>query len=396
MKSTGLARRVAAAGAGVAMVATMAVGLAAAPAAAASAGASTASKGAGKAVLATTPVASPRNFKGECPVTVTFSSKIKVKVEGKTTVAYRWLHGDGSKSKVKTLTLRGKGTKSVTVKEKATFKKDVKGWQALQVLKPRKTTTKKRHFSVDCGKSDALVDRSSKSKSKYAKAYVDVPNFDGICKPYSQVTAKGVIRVGKPTWVKYRWIHNGKVVDHGKTKVWRAKKVSYSFAPRHSHKGWVALDIVSPRYGGHDRDFYTVDCAKPPVKKPVDHPKPAKAWASVSGAGSYEGTCPVDRTFTGTVSVNRASVVKYRWAGHGYRGPVETLVFGKFGPKSKTVSHTVKFTDSGVAKRWIEVLGPNHSVSNVGVAKAQCAKPAPAATPTATPTVTVTATPVPA
>ncbi len=366
MKSTGLVRRLAAAGAGVAVLATMAIGLTAG-----SASASTATTTAAKGVYATVPVASPKHFEGECPVDVTFTSKIRVKVNGKTTVAYRWLRGDGSKSKVKTLTVRGKGNKYVTVKEKTTFEDDVRGWQRLQVLAPRKATTKKGYFSVSCGSSDD--DSSGYERPRFAKASVDVENFSDVCTPYSKVTAEGLIRVGKPTWVKYRWIRNGEVVDYGKTKVYGAKKVYHSFKPRHSHKGWVKLDIVSPRYGGDDTDSYTVWC-----KRPVEHDKPAKAWASVSGAGDYKGSCPVDRTFDGTVSADRGTVVKYRWAGHGYRGPVESVFFGKYGPKSKSVSHTVKFTESGVTKRWIEIVGPNHSVSNAGVASVKCGEPAPA------------------
>ena len=372
----GVVRRLAAAGAGVAMLATTAVGLTALPAAAK----------ATKGVYATVPVATPKNHKGECPVDVTFTSKIKVKVKGKTTVSYRWLHGDGSKSKVKKVTLRGNGVKYLTVKEKVTFKDDVTGWQALQVLAPVKTTTKKGHFSVSCQASnpDAIVFK----RPNWAKASVDVEDYRGVCKPYTKVTAEGVIRVGEPTWVKYRWIHNGKVVDSGKTKVYGAKKVYYSFHPRHSHNGWVKLDIVSPRRNVDARDSYTVTCVKP-----IDRPRPAKAWASVSGPGAYKGVCPVGRVFKGTVSVNRGTVVKYRWAGPGYTGPVETLYFGKHGPKSKVVAHTVKFTDSGVARRWIEVLSPNGSVSNVGAARVECAKPTPPTPPAKVTGVSVTAAP---
>jgi len=349
MKSTGL-RRFAATGAGVAMIATAAIGLTATPASAASA------TGAKKpAVFATTPEATPKHFVGACPATVTFTSQIKVKVKGKTKVAYQWLHGDGSKSKVKVVTLRGHGTKTIKVTEKATFKESVKGWQALRVLAPFKATTKKGAFSVSC---------APKKKPAFARSFVDVDDYYGSCAPYRKVTAEGVIRVSRPTLVRYRWIHNGKVVDRGATKVRGSKKVSYSFAPKHDHKGWVELDIVYPRANKDDRDFYRVECAP--------RHKPAKAWASVSGAGFYEGACPVERTFTGTLKTSRPTEVKYRWAGDGYRGPVQTAFVGRHG---KTVSNTVKFGESGTAKRWIEILGPSHAVSNVGVAKVVCGKP---------------------
>lgn len=361
MKSTGPARRLAAVGAGVAVLATMVTGSVAAPVAASAAPSK-------PTVSATTPKASPKHHEGACPVTVTFSAKVKVKVAGKTTVAYRWLRGDGSKSKTKTRTLKGKGLKTITVTEKATFTKDVKGWQALQVLSPRKVTTKKGRFAVSCEGPTKL---NVVKKPKYAKAYVDVDDYAGLCTPSTKVTAKGLIKTSHPTWVKYRWIHNGKVVDHGKTKVGKAGKVFYTFPPRHSHKGWVALDIVYPRYGGSDRDHYKVWC-----KKPAPPQKPAKAWASVTGADDYTDVCPVDRTFNGTVSVNRGgTVVKYRWAGPGYKGAVQTLAFGKYGPKSKNVSHTVNVGEDGTVKRWIEILGPNHAVSNVARAKVECRQP---------------------
>jgi hypothetical protein len=84
MKSTGLMRRFAALGAGVAMAATMVTGLFAAPAAATTgtvAGGAAAAKGS-PIVSATRPWVSEDDYAGECPVTVTFTSKIRVKLRG--------------------------------------------------------------------------------------------------------------------------------------------------------------------------------------------------------------------------------------------------------------------------------------------------------------------------
>lgn len=94
MISTGLARLAAV---GVTVLTAMASGLVATPAAA------TTPAPAKPAVSVSTPKASPQRHAGRCPVTVTFSAKVKLKARGKTTVAYRWLRGDGSKSKVKTV-----------------------------------------------------------------------------------------------------------------------------------------------------------------------------------------------------------------------------------------------------------------------------------------------------
>ncbi len=358
MRFTGLARLAAV---GVTALATMAAGLVATPAAASS----TSSK---PKVSVSTPEVSPKRYNGACPVTVTFSAKVKVKVSGKTTIAYRWLRGDGSKSKVKKQVVKGKGVKTVALKEKATFKDDVKGWEALQVLSPRKVTTKKGHFSVSC---DSPVVFKVVKKKRYARAYVDVHDYVGACTPSARITAKGMIKVSHPTWVKYRWIRDGKVVDYGKVKVVRDKKVSYTFRPRHSHKGWVTLDIVSPGYGGADRDDYRVWCKK----RPAPPAPPAEATASVTAPSGYTGTCPVNRVFTGTVTVDRigrGTTVQYRWAGPGYQGPAETLTFAQGDPQSKDVSYTAEVTDSGVVQRWIEILSPNTAVSNTAEVQVEC------------------------
>jgi hypothetical protein len=308
-------RKFAAAGVGAAMLATGLIGLTATPAAASATG------GGKPKALVTTPVASPKYYVGACPATVSFTSKIKVRVKGVTKVAYQWLHGDGSKSKVKTVTLRGHGVKTITVKENATFSRSTKGWQALRVLAPYKATTGKAHFTVSC--------KPKRPKPVFAKAQVNVPNFDGVCTPYRRVTAEGVIRVSRPTVVTYRWIHNGKVVDRGRTKVWGAKKVAYSFAPGRSHRGWVKLDIVHPRFAKDDTDGYVVHCHRPGHPKPgkPHHPKPGKPHpkpapgstaqvVSISltpDTSSCVGTKGPRVNAVGRISVSGPATVSYRW-----------------------------------------------------------------------------------
>jgi len=378
MMSAGLARLAAV---GVAVLATTATSLVATPAAASTAPSK-------PKVSVSTPTATPKRFAGACPVTVTFSAKVKVKVRGKTTVAYRWLRGDGSKSKVKTRVVKGWGVRTVALKEKATFRKDIKGWQALQVLSPRKVTTKKGYFSVSChGPARPPVVKKPQPKPKppvprvrppkyytpaYAKAWVHVPDYVGECPPSSGVTAKGVIKVSRPTLVKYRWIHNGKVADRGTVKVIRDKKVSYTFKPNKSHKGWVTLDIVSPRFGGSDRDGYRVEC-----KKEEPPPPPAQASAAVTAPDDYTGACPINRVFNGTITLDRidagGTTVQYRWAGPGgFAGPAQTLAFAEGDPLSKSVSHTVEVTGTGIVQRWIEILSPNGVVSNTGEVRVEC------------------------
>lgn len=358
MISAGLTRLAAV---GAAALTAMASGLLATPAAASTAPAK-------RVVSVSTPKVSPQRYDGRCPATITFSAKVKLKVRGKTTVAYRWLRSDGAKSAVKTRTVKGKGVKTVTLVKKTTFKKDAKGWQALQLLSPRKATTKKTYFSVSCHRPAKLW---VWKKPAFAKAYVYVPDYTGVCPSSNGVTAKGLIKVGRPGFVTYRWIHNGKVVSQGKVKVVGDKKVSYTFKPRKSHKGWVTLDIVSPRHGGSDRHAYQVKC-----KKEEPPPPPVEATASVTAPDGYTGACPINRVFTGTVTVNRidagGTTVRYRWAGPSFEGPTETLTFAAGDALSKNVSHTAQVTATDIVQRWIEVLSPNTAASNTGEVQVTC------------------------
>ncbi|MBB5962740.1 hypothetical protein [Planomonospora venezuelensis] len=339
-------------GAGAAMLATMATGLLATPAAAASgstqAGKSTSSAAPKASVFAGTPKAS---YKGDdCPVRVTFSSNIKVKaVKGKTTVAYRWLHGDGSKSKVKTFTV-GKGVKNVTVKETTTFKSDVKGWQALQVLAPRKATSKKGYFKVSCG--DHNGGKEEIRPVIGADAWVD----EGNC----QAALIGRITASVPALVRYRWVVNGHVVDYGAVKVSGSRKVVHVIRPGKDLRGWAALQIVDPVSTGSGRVGFKIWCKD----------WSPKVTASVHSLADYEGSCPVDRAFTGTISASHGrGHVKYRWIRNGVAGAWESVyVHG-----STTVRDPWRATDSGTASRAIELY--HGSTTGTVTSKVTCKAP---------------------
>jgi len=365
------------------MLATMAVGVLAAPAAAASgssqagAVASVAKPKPKPAVSVGTPKASPSKYKGECPVSVTFSSKIKVKaVKGKTKVAYRWLHGDGSKSKVKSFTLRGKGVKSFTVKEKATFKGNVKGWQAVQVLSPRGVTSSKGHFSVTCGssggKEEIVVPRRVG-----AEVWVD----EGNCKAalIGRITATGT------RWVHYRWVVNGQVVERDTVRVHGSRKVVHVIKPGDDFKGWAVLQVVGPVKASSNRAHFKIWCKD----------TSPKVWASVDGPSFYEGPCPTTRTFTGTISASGRTTVKYRWLSNGVAGDWKYAHFSGYGPQSQSVSDSWTASYSSESKRAIEIYGGPTTGTAVG--KVFCKhppkpkpKPSPSPSPTPTPTVTET------
>ncbi|MEV8636015.1 hypothetical protein AB0395_30595 [Streptosporangium sp. NPDC051023] len=327
------------------MLATMATGLLASPAAAASASNQTAVSAVAKpkpAVSAGTPKASPAHYEGRCPAKVTFSSTIKVKaVAAKTTVAYRWLRGDGSKSQVKTLVLKGKGVKGVTVKESTTFKGDVKGWQALQVLSPRAATSRKGYFEVSCGGGNDEGDgKDVIQNSVGARVWVD----EGNC----EAALIGRISASNPTWVHYRWVVNGDVVDRDAVRVNGSAKVVHVIKPRHNLSGWAVLEIVDPDHSSSNRVGFRIWCKD----------ESPKVTASVSAPDAYTGTCPVSRTFTGTIGVSEGrGTVKYRWIRDGVAGAWQDIFFDGRGYQTRTVTDSWSASASGTSKRAIELYG---------------------------------------
>ncbi|GIH77238.1 hypothetical protein Plo01_36670 [Planobispora longispora] len=343
------------------MLATMATGLLASPAAAATGStqgkttSSTYTKPKAKpAVFAGTPKVSFSAGRGECPVRVTFSSKIKVKaVKGKTTVAYRWLRGDGSKSKIKTFTV-GKGVKHVTVKESAVFKKDLKGWQALQVLTPRKATSGKAYFKVSCDDWDGGWD-GGHGHHWYADAdaWVD----EGNCK----AVLIGRISVSSPRWVHYRWVVNGRVIASDSVKVYDSRRVTHVIRTDKSLHGWAQLQLVGPRHGDSNRVGFKIWCKD----------WSPKATASVSAPGAYDGSCPVDRTFLGEIRVSygHRGHVKYRWIRNGVPGAWETVYVSG----TRTVSDTWRASESGTATRAIELY--HGSTTGTVTGKVTCTAP---------------------
>ena len=365
--TSGLARRLAATGAGAAMLATMATGLLASPAAAASGSNQTAASAVAAprpSVSAGTPKVSLSNPAGRCPTKVTFTSKIKVKaVAGRTTVAYRWLRGDGSKSNVKTLTLKGKGTKSVTVAEKTTFKGSVKGWQALQVLAPRAATSGKGYFKVSCGGSDRGDDKRVIQPGIGAQLWVD----EGNC----EAALIGRITASSPSWVHYRWVVNGEVVDRDAVRVEGSRKVVHVIRPHENLRGWAALEIVDPVRNSSNRVGFKIWCKD----------EAPKVTASVSAPDLYDGTCPTTRAFTGTISVSHGrGTVKYRWIRNGVPGGWEAVSFDGRGYQARGVSDSWTASESGTARRAIELY--NGSTTGTVEGKVICKiVPTPSAPP---------------
>lgn len=376
MKFSGLAARKAAAfGASAAVLAALAAGLVASPAQAAT------SK-AGPKVSVSAPKASPGKYEGSCPVKVNFSAKIKVPLKGKTELAYRWLHGDGSKGKVNVIKLSGKGTKTVTVKQSITFKDDVKGWERIQVLGPVKALGKKGYFSVSCEEQSSEEPRvdihTPQSPSVSARAWASPSRYVGPCTPGDKIDFTGLIKVDRPSWVRYRWVLNGDVVDYGKVKVYHARKVGFGLSPRDSHRGWAQLQVLRPDHTASNRAYYKVWC-KDPAPAPV-----TKVSASSLVTGTNHDGCKVGAH--ATISTTGRAMVQWTWSVNG----VSVLKGEDFftGASSKTVqlpdsSLVGSATKGGTVT--LTVSGP-HNVDSISQSYAACkiAEPAPA-TPSATP-----------
>ncbi|GGP92852.1 hypothetical protein GCM10010140_23320 [Streptosporangium pseudovulgare] len=304
------------------------------------------------------PKASPSKST-DCPVKVTFSSKIKVKAYGgKTTVAYRWLRGDGSKSGIKKITLKGKGVKYVAVKESATFKGgDLRSWNSVQVLAPRKVTSAKGYFTVACGEDqgDGGKEEVVKPRPRHwtaTRVWVDERD----CK----AVATGRISTSGKRWVRYQWVVNGHVVDRDSVYVNGSRRVQYVIEPGHDLRGQVRLEVVG-RGGSSDGSYFRIHCE--------DHSP--KVSASVDSPADYSGTCPVTRTFSGTIRVSDADgPVRYRWIRDGVAGSWETVSFYGHGPQSRTVSDSWKASESGTARRAIEIAGG--PTSGTAAAKVTC------------------------
>ncbi|MFB4279246.1 hypothetical protein ACBJ59_28435 [Nonomuraea sp. MTCD27] len=355
MMSVGLARRAAAFGASAAVLATMAAGLVAGPAQAATSATAAGKAASGPKVSVSAPKASPGDYEGSCPAKVNFSAKIKVPVKGKTELAYRWLHGDGSKSKVNVIKLSGKGTKTVTVKQSITFKEDVKGWEAVQVLGPKKVTSKKGYFAVDCQKPQENV-RTHLDVSVSARAWASPSSYAGPCTPGDKIDFVGLIETTRPTWVRYRWVLNGDVVDYGKIKVRDARKVGFGISPRHSQRGWAQLEILGPDGTSSNRAYYKVWCKDSAPEAPA---------TKVSASSSVSTTSDCKVFASGTVSSTGAGKVRWTWTLNGTVVGGSETYFGRHGG-TKAVETITKELTGDAAKGGtvtLSVFGPGDSAA---------------------------------
>lgn len=93
--------------------------------------------------------AEPADYQGEAPARITFHGTISATEPGR--VQYRFLRSDGALAPVRTLQFSAPGTKPVSTTwtlGRPGFTYD--GWQAIEVLHPRRVISNRAQFSVRC------------------------------------------------------------------------------------------------------------------------------------------------------------------------------------------------------------------------------------------------------
>ncbi|GAA2850079.1 hypothetical protein GCM10010517_07570 [Streptosporangium fragile] len=265
--------------------------------------------------------ASPARYTGSCPASTVFSATVSVK--GATRLTYRWVRSDGSKGAVKTV----RAGASVTVRDQRTFTGTTRGWQAVQVLSPKKLTSKRAYFSVTCeggpGDSVVVVRPKTEPAPPKASAEVTVSGSSGTCPtPGRTLTFTGTVRVSRvPAAVTYRWVDSdGGAL--GTERLWFSAKdstrrtvtSSRTFLAGQSGTRWIEiLDPDGKVLSTSGKAPYRVTCTPPST------PTPPPATATVSdlwvSPETYQGECvrPLEFTFKAVISASKATKVTYKW-----------------------------------------------------------------------------------
>lgn len=306
--------------------------------------------------------ATPARQSGACPTTVGFSAEIAARKD--TVVRYRWVRGDGGKSAIRTVRVRGgRGT---VVTDRQTFHESTSGWQAVEVI-GRPGLSAKAAFTVNCQAPDVVYDTrhplpaSGRTRPVVSAASVTATpsHHAGACP--TTVVFTGVIQVSRvPARVTYQWIDSRTGASRPQVAVFRkgdrrVRTVRLAMPVTGSRTGWKAIHILSRN--GHDsrRAAYSITCAprtRVTVTAEVDRPV-------------HSGTCPVDLTFTGRVTAARGTVVRYRWIDDkGGKGETLTLkASGRGGASVRPL--VVKVGENAKGWRALEILAPERRVAKV-------------------------------
>lgn len=292
--------------------------------------------------------AGPVRYDGSCPASTEFTATVSVK--GVTRFTYRWLRSDGTRGAVRT----ARAGAAVKLRERRTFDATTTGWQAVQVLSPRRATSRRAHFAVTCGGAALDATRSdSAAPPATATAKVSGDSHAGACP--ATLTFTGTVRVSRvPAAVAYRWVDSdggalatehlwfaGGTKSHGSA----ARRVTSSRTFLASQTGTRWIEILGP--GGRvlsssDKAAYRVACAATP-QPPQVVVKAADPWVSPTG---YQGTCtrPLEFTFHANVSATKPVKVSYVWIrGDGTKYPGQVTLTKD--DLLKDVAHTWRVAD---------------------------------------------------
>ncbi|MGW4964783.1 hypothetical protein ACWEPL_46820 [Nonomuraea sp. NPDC004186] len=300
--------------------------------------------------------ASPARYAGSCPATTAFAAKVAVR--GANRVTYRWLRGDGTKGPIRTAQVKGG---AVVVRDRQMFAASASGWQALQVLSPRKATSAKARFTVSC---DPLrLEDVSEDRTRIGVTLATPAPYRGACRaPGRTVTFDGRITVSRtPAAVAYRWV-DGDGGAEPVERLWltaRSTAVSSRRTFLTGHSGHRRLEIldVKGRVTDSAQVPYRVTCTDPPEPGPVA----AAANPRVTPA-RYEGPCgrPVEFVFRVDLAVTKPAKVTYQWVrGDGTTIPGEVMLGGDL---TTVLETTWKVTDPSKVSggsAYLRVLTPN-------------------------------------
>lgn len=94
-------------------------------------------------------VAKPKEFDGQCPVTIEFTGTIFVS-RHPARVTYRWERSDGAEGPRETVDIRSAGQGVTTTWQFSTPRRNFDGWERLHVLAPTGITSNDATFRVHC------------------------------------------------------------------------------------------------------------------------------------------------------------------------------------------------------------------------------------------------------
>lgn len=312
---------------------------------------------------------SPARYAGVCPATTAFAATVKVR--GASGVSYRWLRGDGTKGPVTTARVKG-GT--AVVRDRQTFAVSTSGWQALQVLSPKRATSAKARFTVACDKvvGGAVSTLPVEHAAPRATATVAAPApYSGACPaPGHTVTFTGTVKVSRtPASVTYRWV-DGDGGPEPAERLWFASggPAGRTVASRRSfltsgsgHRWLEILDAKERVLDRSGRAVYRVTCSPPPDRAPVAAVTNPRVTPAV-----YEGACevPVTFVFRADLAVTKPAKVTYQWVrGDGTKIPGTVELKGDLTTVLETSWQVTDPSKLATGSATLQVLTPNRTAT---------------------------------